>query len=78
MKLDKAEIMKYAVTEVVHGNTLDPYEALVIGLQRYLTKNKLVIISEQEYACFMEQQKYIQDGESAGEALKDSPAPDVD
>lgn len=69
--------MDYAVGEIQKGNTYHPYEAIVTGLQRYLTKNKFVIISEQEYACFLEQQKYIEGEGSSREAYIDPSTQDV-
>ena len=58
MKLNEKEIMELAMTEIKY-NTFNPYEAVVKGLTRWLVKNNYVLISTQEYACFMEQKALL-------------------
>ena len=73
MKVDKQAIMDYALNHFLNY-TIDPFDAFVNGLNKWMKKEGVMLISEQEYACLMEMKKrYDADQEESGEALPSLP-----
>lgn len=58
MKLDKNAILEFARIDYIDRNK-NPYEAVIYGLEVFLSKTNQIIVDQQEYACLMElKEKY--------------------